>query len=58
MNTRQKYDIAYINAVLMLKTTDIEIRSALKQAGSDVGIKFGKDMGEFVHYAEKRMGVA
>ena len=36
-------------------TPDIEIRSALKQAGSDYGIPYGDVMGDFVVWAEKEM---
>ena len=34
---------------------DLEIRSALKQAGSDEGIEYGEPMQAFVEWAEREM---
>ncbi len=42
----------------MLEATDIEPRSALKQAASDAGIPYGDDMGRFVEWAEEELGIA
>jgi hypothetical protein len=54
----EQWNKAYDEAIMMLETYDgLEIRSALKQAGSDHGISWGDDMGAFVAYAEKRMGL-
>jgi len=45
-------------ALAMLKAEpELEIRSALKQAGSDNGIEYGPQMQEFVLWAEKQMGL-
>ena len=50
-----QYERAYTVALTMLKETELEIRSALKQAASDEGIPFGEPMGKFVHWAEKKL---
>jgi len=54
-----RFDAAFREAQWMLETYDnLEIRSALKEAGANNGIAYGGEMGEFVAYAEKRMGLA
>lgn len=35
-----------------------EPTSALKQAGSDVGIPYGEEMGQFIDWANEQMGFA
>jgi hypothetical protein len=37
---------------------ELEIRSALKQCANDEGIPYGDEMGAFVRWAEKEMGLA
>jgi hypothetical protein len=46
--TRQKYNKAIQQASEMMEM-GIEPRSALRQAGSDVGIPYGDEMGKFVN---------
>ena len=51
-----QYNRAYEFAYQMLCEFDgLEIRSALKQAASDVGIEEGDDMSNFVHWAEDKL---
>ncbi len=53
------YAPAYDLAIAWLEASpELEIRSALKQAGSDAGIPYGDEMGKFVKYAEANMGVS
>ena len=50
-STRQKYNEAI--AVASENMADgLEPRSALKQAGADMGIPYGEEMGKFIQYAE------
>lgn len=53
------YDEAYEMAQQMMHDCgdDLEIRSALKEAGRCCGIAYGDDMQKFVEWAEKRMGL-
>lgn len=47
---------AFHGAIAMLEMfEDLEPRSALKQSASDHGISYGKDMEEFVLWAESKM---
>ena len=51
-----KYSKAFDYACMMLQEFEgLEIRSALKQAASDVGIKEGTEMGVFVRWAEEKL---
>lgn len=53
-----RYHVSFSAAQeMMIDFPDLEIRSALKEAGSRNGIAWGDDMGDFVHWAEKRMGL-
>lgn len=52
------YTPALSFAIQMLETNDnLEIRSALKEAGSQNGILWGDDMESFVLWAEDLIGV-
>jgi len=52
------YTPALSLAIQMLETIDhLEIRSALKEAGSQNGIQWGDDMESFVLWAEDLIGV-
>tara|TARA_R110000823_G_scaffold304626_2_gene426333 strand:- start:243 stop:434 length:192 start_codon:yes stop_codon:yes gene_type:complete len=57
--TKQDYEQALHNAVDMINMSDesLGIRSAIKQCGSDVGIPWGDEMGRFVLWCEKEMGL-
>lgn len=51
-----QYTKAFENACMMLQEFEgLEIRSALKQAAFDEGIKEGTDMGAFVEWAENEL---
>ena len=56
-NRVDRFNAAYNSAMELLCMCDLEIRSALKESGNRNGIAWGDEMGEFVHYAEKRMGL-
>jgi hypothetical protein len=53
------YDEAYEMAIQMMHDCgdDLEICSALKEAGAQHGIAYGDDMQKFVEWAQKRMGL-
>ena len=53
------YVDAYKYAKSMIVETDLEIRSALKQAATDKipSIKDGEELKDFIEWAEKRMGL-
>lgn len=54
-----RYQRALGMAVALLEITpELEIRSALKLAGEDNEITYGKEMADFVSWAEKKLGVA
>lgn len=53
-----KFRAAFSEAVMLLEMTDLEPRSALKEAGAAQGIEWGDEMGAFVLYAEQRLGIA
>lgn len=58
MKTPTAYNQAYSMAIEMLNDLpDLEIRSALKEAGSSYQIPWGDEMGKFVGWAERRMGL-
>lgn len=50
-----KFEWALRKAQALMAETDLEPRSALKQAATDTGIPFGVVMGAFVAWAEARM---
>ena len=53
-----RYHVAFnVAQEMMVDFADLEIRSALKEAGHRNGIAWGDDMGDFVHWAENRMGL-
>ena len=49
------FTLALNDAENMWLNSEIEIRSALKQAGSDRGIEYGEAMAEFVLWAETQL---
>jgi len=51
----EQYLSALKEAIAMMETTEIEPRSALKQAASDNGIPYGDNMGQFVLWAETQL---
>ena len=51
----EAFNEAYNMAMQMMEVSEIEPRSALKQAASDCGIAYGDDMEEFVLWAEKKL---
>lgn len=53
-STRHKYDEA-INVAYEYMEMGCEPRSALKQAGNDLGIPYGDEMEKFVAYAESKI---
>jgi hypothetical protein len=55
---RANYEPALFRALQMLEMSDdLEITSALKQAASDEGIPYGDEMGKFVAWANKEIGL-
>ena len=54
--TNPKYTEALEIAVQLMREPELEPTSALKEAGSIVGIEFGPDMQEFVEWARIRWG--
>lgn len=53
----ERYNAAFISALQMMDDiSDLELTSALKQAGENCGIPYGEPMGEFVEWAYKKLG--
>ena len=50
-----KYEKAFNEAMMMLEMTDLEPRSALKQAASHYDIFEGAELQEFVRWSESKM---
>jgi hypothetical protein len=53
-----QYNRALKSAQMMLEMSEIELSSAIKQAGSDEGIPYGDEMGEFHVWALKQLGLS
>ena len=53
-----KFEQAFNNAVMLMEAApDLEIKSALKQCASDVGIKEGEELMHFVIWGIQELGL-